>query len=244
MQGTAIVTGGSRGIGAAIARRLAQDGYAVCVNYNGSADRAAAVVEAIRVRGGRAAAIQADVSDPDDVERLFAEAEAALGPITALVNNAGVLVRGPTAEMAVDDIERMIAIDTFGLLLCTQAAVRRMSTAHGGRGGAIVNIGSSSARMPNRNGGILYGAAKGACAALATGLAMEVAAEGIRVNNVSPALVLTEITSPEFVERITPILPMRRPAHVDEVADTVAWLLSSRASYVSGTDVKIGGGQS
>lgn len=245
-RGVLIVTGGSRGIGAAIAKRAAADGYAVAVNFERDAAAADSVVREIAARGGRAIAIQADIGKEQDIVRLFETAEAQLGSIRALVNNAG--ITGGFAR--VDSIEasavsRVLQVNVLGVLLCCREAVRRMSTAHGGAGGAIVNISSLVTRTGGAGEWVHYAASKGAVDSFTIGLAREVAKEGIRVNAVSPGLVETEIHAtsgaPDRLERMAPMIPMGRAGTAEEIAEGVVWLLSPAASYTSGAILEIGG---
>jgi NAD(P)-dependent dehydrogenase (short-subunit alcohol dehydrogenase family) len=244
----AIVTGGSRGIGAAIAKLLGANGYGVAVNY--ASDQAAAerVVEGLNGAGSRAIAIQGDVSREADVLRLFEIAERELGPIRSLVNNAA--ITGGFAR--VDQIDgaalaRMLAVNVAGTILCAREAVRRMSTRHGGAGGAMVNISSLAARTGGTGEWVHYAASKGAVNSFTIGLAREVANEGIRVNAVAPGLVDTELHAangePGRLKRLSPTIPMQRGGTAEEIAQGVLWLLSDAASYVTGTILEIGGGR-
>jgi NAD(P)-dependent dehydrogenase (short-subunit alcohol dehydrogenase family) len=248
-----IVTGASRGIGAAIARLAGARGYAVAVNYNGSPDAAAAVVRDIEQAGGRAVAIKADVGREADVLRLFAEATTALGPVTALVNNAGITGgSGRFVDMPAATVEEVLRLNVLGLALCAREAVRRMSTSAGGpngpgKGGAIVNLSSVAASMGSPGEYVHYAASKGAVESLTIGLGKEVAREGIRVNAVAPGLIDTEIHAtsgdPGRVDRIVPTVPMGRIGTAEEVAEAVLYLLSDAASYVTGAVLRVTGGR-
>ncbi len=244
----AIVTGGSRGIGAATARLAAERGYAVAINYHQSPEAAAKTVAAITAAGGRALAIGGDVGVEADVLRLFETAERELGPVAALVNNAGVI--GPSGRvdaLAADTLEWVMRINVIGSFLCAREAVKRMSTARGGKGGAIVNLSSGAATLGSPGEFVHYAASKGAIDTLTIGLAKEVAREGIRVNAVAPGMVLTDIHlsagDPGRVERITPTVPMGRAATPEEVAETILFLLSDAASYVTGAILRVAGGR-
>jgi NAD(P)-dependent dehydrogenase (short-subunit alcohol dehydrogenase family) len=244
----ALITGASRGIGAATARLAAARGYHVCVNYR--ADRASAdrVVAAIRDAGGTAVAVAADVANEDDVVRLFATVDHELGKVTALVNNAGMLERQMRVEtMDAARIARVLATNVTGTLLCAREAIKRMSTARGGAGGAIVNVSSMAARLGGPGEYVDYAASKGAVDALTIGLAQEVAQEGIRVNAVRPGVVYTDIHAsggePGRVDRVKAFVPMRRGGQPDEVARAILWLLSDEASYSTGTFVDVSGGR-
>jgi NAD(P)-dependent dehydrogenase (short-subunit alcohol dehydrogenase family) len=243
-----IVTGGSRGIGAATARLAAERGYAVCVNYRTNETAAATVVADIARGGGRAIAVAADVSQEADVVRLFETVALQLGPPTALVNNAGILDLQQRVEyMDAARLTRVFATNVTGSFLCAREAVRRMSTAHGGAGGAIVNVSSRAAQLGAPGEYVDYAASKAALDALTIGLAKEVAAEGIRVNGVRAGIIYTEIHAsggePGRVERLAPTLPMRRGGHAIEVARAILWLLSDEASYSTGTFIDVAGGR-
>ena len=244
----AIVTGASRGIGAATARLAALQGYAVCVNYR--VDRASAerVVREIVAHGGRAIAVAADVASEQDVARLFSTVDNELGLVTALVNNAGILERQMRVDaMDAARISRVLATNVTGTLLCAREAVRRMSTARGGHGGSIVNVSSMASRLGSPGEYVDYAASKGAVDALTIGLAQEVAQEGIRVNAVRPGVIYTEIHAsggePGRVERVKGAVPMRRGGQPDEVARAILWLLSDAASYSTGTFIDVSGGR-
>ena len=244
MAKTAIVTGGSRGIGASVCRLLGAEGWNVVVNYAGRADAAEAVVRDVEAAGGRALAVQADVALSADVERLFAAGDEAFGPLDALVNNAG--VSGPRGRFeALDDpaMERVLAVNVLGCMLCARAAIQRLSTRHGGRGGSIVNISSGNAVSGGPGENVLYSLSKGALNSLTIGLSQELAGEGIRVNTVSPGLTDTDMPGPERLARVGPTIPIGRVAHPDEIAEGVVWLLSDKASYVAGANLRIGGGR-
>jgi NAD(P)-dependent dehydrogenase (short-subunit alcohol dehydrogenase family) len=248
MEQVLLVTGASRGIGAATALLAAEGGYAVCVNYRTNADSAHHVVAAIERAGGRALAVQADVAVEADVVRLFETCDAALGRLSALVNNAGILERQMRVdEMDADRLTRVLATNVTGSFLCAREAVRRMSTTHGGSGGGIVNVSSRAARLGAAGEYVDYAAAKGAVDALTLGLAREVAAEGIRVNAVCPGLINTEIHAsggePGRVDRLKDAVPMKRGGRADEVARAILWLLSPEASYTTGALLNVSGGR-
>lgn len=243
-----LVTGGSRGIGAATARLAAARGYAVCVNYVRSREAAERGVGEIVADGGTAVAVAADVSQEADVQRLFADLDARLGPIGALVNNAGILERQARVEdMTAERLQRVLATNVVGYFLCAREAVRRMSTRHGGRGGAIVNVSSAASRLGSAGEYVDYAASKGATDTMTVGLAQEVASEGIRVNAVRPAFIHTDIHAaggePGRVARIAPTIPMRRGGQPEEVARAILWLLSDEASYTTGSFVEVAGGR-
>jgi NAD(P)-dependent dehydrogenase (short-subunit alcohol dehydrogenase family) len=247
-ESTLIVTGASRGIGAAIARLAGARGFAVAVNFVRDEDAANAVVNDIVSAGGRACAVQGDVGKEADILRLFGTAERELGPLRGLVNNAAVTgglcrVEAVTAEQ----LDTLFRVNVTGTILCSREAVRRMSSARGGAGGAIVNISSIATRIGGSGEWVHYAASKGAVDSFTLGLAREVAAEGIRVNAVSPGLVETELHAaagePGRVARLTSTIPMKRPGLPSEIAEAVWWLLSPAASYVTGSILEAGGGR-
>ena len=243
--GTVIVTGGSRGIGAAISRLLGDRGFPVAVNYATQPDAAERVVAAIRKEGGRATAIAGDISDPRQVHDMFEAAEKALGSIGGLVNNAG--TTGVTARMDMQEpegLQRLFAVNVLGTMYCAREAVRRMSTGHGGGGGGIVNISSVAARLGGLSGLAPYAATKGAVESFTKGLAIEVALEGIRVNAVAPGMTATDMATDEMREAAKKGgIPMGRIGEAEEIAEAVAWLLSPAASYVTGTVITVSGGR-
>ena len=241
-----LVTGGSRGIGAATARLAAAQGWAVAVNYSANSLAADEVVRAIRATGGTAMAVQADVADEAQVLRMFEHIDAKFGRLTGLVNNAGVVDRGqPVAEHSVARWRRMFDINVIGSLLCAREAVRRMGTAYGGAGGSIVNLSSAAARLGSPNEYVDYAAAKAAIDAFTIGLAKEVAPQGIRVNAVRPGLIDTEIHAsggrPNRVEELKQHVPMGRGGTADEVAEVIVWLLSDAASYTTMSLIDVSG---
>jgi NAD(P)-dependent dehydrogenase (short-subunit alcohol dehydrogenase family) len=241
--GAVIVTGASRGIGAAIAEKLADDGYGVIVNYSADANGAESVVSGIRARGGRAVAVRADVAAPDDVAAMFDRAQEQMGPLTALVNNAGTLgEQARIDERDADELTRLMQVNIVGPMLCAKHAVQAMSTAHGGQGGSIVTIASGAARAPAGLPGIVpYAATKGAMVTFARGLSNEVASEGIRVNSVSPGIIDTDMAYPEAHE-VAAHSPLGRMGQPDEIAAAVSWLISPQASFVTGSDITVAGG--
>ena len=246
--GTLIVTGASRGIGAAVAALAGERGYAVAVNFSASEADATKVVNDIVAGGGRALAIQADVSNEQQIIRMFEIAERELGPIKGLVNNAG--VTGGFArveEVSSAAVANVLAVNVSGTILCSREAVRRMSTRRGGTGGAIVNISSRAAHTGAAGEWVHYAASKGAIDSFTVGLAREVATEGIRVNAVAPGLVDTGLHAangdPDRLQRLMGTIPMGRAGTPREVAEGVLWLLSSAASYTTGAILEIGGGR-
>ncbi len=248
MSGTLVITGGSRGIGAATARLAAAEGYDVAVNYRDQATAAEAVVREIEGAGRRAIAVKGDVAREADVLRLFEESERALGRITGLVNNAGIIgAGGRVVDLDGEALRRMLDVNVTGAFLCAREAVKRLSTARGGKGGAIVNLSSMAAFLGSPGEFVHYAASKGAIESMTIGLAREVAAEGIRVNAVAPGLIDTEIHAssgiPDRVGRLAPSVPMRRGGTAEEVAEAIIWLLSDKASYVTGTSIRVSGGR-
>ena len=248
MSGIVVVTGASRGIGAATARLGGCRGHAVCVNYVHARDEAEAVARHIREAGGRAIAVGADTSVEADVERMFADVDDAFGAVTALVNNAGVTggfrrVEEVDAEL----LERVLAVNVTGCFLCAREAVRRMSTKRGGKGGVIVNVSSTASWLGGGGEWVHYAASKGAIDTFTVGLAREVAGEGIRVNAVNPGLIATGLHAaagaPERVERLASAVPLGRGGTPDEVAEAILWLLSDAASFVTGARLPVSGGR-
>ena len=247
MRPVVLVTGGSRGIGAATARLAAQAGYAVAVNYASRADAAEALVQQIRSQGGTAIAVQADVAVESQVMAMFAAVDAQFGPLTALVNNAGVVdVACRLDAMSLARLKRMVDINLMGSMLCAREAVRRMSSLYGGAGGAIVNVSSAAARLGGAGQYVDYAATKGAIDTLTIGLSKEVATEGIRVNAVRPGIIDTDIHAsggqPDRAHRLAATVPMQRPGTAQEVAQAIVWLLSSQASYLTGALLDVAGG--
>ena len=243
-----MITGGGRGIGAATARLAGSRGYAVCVNYRQNREAAERVVTAIEADGARAIAVAADVAVESDVVRLFEAAEKMLGPLSALVNNAGILETQMRVEaMDAARLHRVFATNVIGAFMCAREAVRRMSTSHGGSGGAIVNVSSGAARLGSPGEYVDYAASKGAIETLTVGLAQEVAAEGIRVNAVRPGYIYTDMHAsggePDRVERVKATVPMKRGGQPDEVAKAILWLLSDEASFTTGTFLDVTGGR-
>ncbi|MEO1592758.1 MAG: SDR family oxidoreductase [Cyanobacteria bacterium J06632_22] len=243
-----VVTGGSRGIGAATALLAAEKGYAVCVNYQRNETAAQNIVNTIQQMGASAIAVAADVSSEEEVNRLFKHTDEQLGPVTALVNNAGILEQ----QMRVENIDaarltRVLAANVIGSFLCAREAIKRMSTQHGGSGGAIVNVSSVAARLGAPGEYVDYAASKGAIDAMTIGLSKEVAGEGIRVNAVRPGFIYTDIHAsggePNRIERIKGNLPMKRGGQAKEVAQAILWLLSDQASYTTGSFIEVAGGR-
>ena len=247
MTGVLLVTGGSRGIGRAVALRAAKRGYAVCLSYASREDAARAVVAEIEAAGGRARAVRADVASEKDILALFAAADG-LGKLTALVNNAGVVdVVARVDEMSAARLARMFTTNVTGSFLCAREAVKRMSTRHGGKGGGIVNLSSVAARIGSPGNYVDYAASKGAIDTFTIGLAREVADEGIRVNAVAPGLIATDIHAsggqPDRANQLRTSVPMQRIGEADEIAAAVMWLLSEEASYATGTVLTVSGGR-
>jgi NAD(P)-dependent dehydrogenase (short-subunit alcohol dehydrogenase family) len=243
-----IVTGGSRGIGAAIALGAAARGWDVTVNYVSNRASADAVADAVRAAGARAVVNQGDMAEEADVIRMFDEAEAALGPVSGVVVNAGIV--GPSskvADMSVERMRRIFDVNVLGAFLTVREAARRMSTSRGGAGGSIVNMSSVSSRLGSPNTYVDYAASKGAVDVMTNGLSKELGPEGVRVNAVRPGVIETEIHAsggePDRAAQIGPLTPMGRPGSPKEVADAVLWLLSDEASYVTGAYIDVAGGR-
>jgi len=248
MEKVLLVTGGSRGIGAATSLLAARQGWAVAVNYTANSLAADEVVRQIRAAGGRAMAVQADVADEAQVLRMFEQVDAKFGRLTGLVNNAGVVdVTARVEDMSVARWKRMFDINVIGSLICAREAVRRMGTKHGGSGGSIVNVSSAAARLGAPGQYVDYAAAKGAIDAFTIGLAKEVAVDGIRVNAVRPGLIETEIHAsgglPNRVKDLQHQVPMQRGGSAQEVAEAIVWLLGDGASYTTMSLVEISGGR-
>ncbi|WP_313668904.1 SDR family oxidoreductase [Atlantibacter sp.] len=244
----ALITGASRGIGKATALLLAQQGMRVVVNYHRDRQAAQTVVEDITRAGGEAMALQADVSDEQQVVAMFTTIDQSWGPVNVLVNNAGILSTQCRVEnLSAERINRVLSTNVTGYFLCCREAVKRMSTEHGGSGGAIVNVSSVAARLGSPGEYVDYAASKGAVDTLTTGLSLEVAAQGIRVNGVRPGFIYTDMHAsggePGRVDRVAPAIPMRRGGQPEEVAQAIAWLVSDNASYVTGSFIDLAGGK-
>lgn len=248
MEQILLVTGGSRGIGAATALLAARAGWSVAVNYTSNAGAAQEVVRQIQAQGGKAMAVQADVAQEQQVLAMFEQVDARLGRLTGLVNNAGVVdIASRVEDMSVARLKRMFDINVIGAIVCAREAVRRMSTGRGGSGGSIVNVSSAAARLGAPGQYVDYAAAKGAIDTFTIGLAKEVAAEGIRVNAVRPGLIETEIHAsgglPDRVAQLMHLVPMQRGGSAEEVAQSIVWLLSSAASYTTMSLLDVSGGR-
>ncbi|MEY4318606.1 MAG: hypothetical protein RI902_2414 [Pseudomonadota bacterium] len=248
MKRVLLITGGSRGIGAATALLAAQDGWAVAVNYANNQAAANQVVQAIAQAGGQAIAVQGDVADEAQIVRLFATVDQQLGPVTGLVNNAGVVdVTARVEDMSWQRLERTMRINVLGSFACAKEAIRRMSTRHGGQGGVIVNLSSVAARLGAPGQYVDYAASKGAIDTFTVGLAKELATENIRVNAVRPGVIDTDIHAsgglPNRARDLAPLIPMQRAGTAEEIAESIVWLLSDKASYVTGTCLDVGGGR-
>jgi NAD(P)-dependent dehydrogenase (short-subunit alcohol dehydrogenase family) len=246
--GTVIITGGSRGIGAATARLAGAYGYRVALSFATDEAAAEGVVREIAGAGGKAMAVRADVSREADILALFKEAESELGAIVGLVNNAGITGGFARVEsVSAEAIEKTMAVNVTGAMLCAREAVRRMSTRHGGTGGSIVNISSRAAHTGAAGEWVHYAASKGAIDSFTIGLAREVATEGIRVNAVAPGLVETGIHAangePGRLQRLMPTIPMQRAGSPEEIAEAISWLLSPKSSYTTGAILEVGGGR-
>jgi len=237
-----LIAGGSRGIGAATARLAAGQGYDVAVNFKSNSNAAAQVVEAVKAAGRKAVALQGDMAREGDIEGVFDAAVKALGPITHFVHSAGII--GPYSrldEVATETLREVLDLDTLGAMLCLRAAIRRMSTKHGGSGGAVVMLSSMAATIGGAGECVWYAAAKGAIDSLVIGAAREVGKEGVRINAVSPGVIDTDIQPPGRVERVSPLLPMGRAGEADEVAEAILFLLSDAASYINGANLRVSG---
>ena len=244
MSGVALVTGGSRGIGAATCILLGERGWRVAVNYRENRDRAEQTVAAVKAAGGEGLAVQGDTASEADVKRIFAETNAAFGTLTGLVNNAAINGRrGPFAELDSPTMERVLAVNVLGPMLCAREAILQMSTARGGKGGAIVNVSSGASNTGSPFGQVIYGVSKGAVNTLTVGLGQEYAREGVRVNTVSPGLTETDMPDPEFIALRAPSLPLGRMAQPREIAEAIVWLLSEQAGYVSSAYIRVAGGK-
>ena len=248
MAGVLIVTGGGRGIGAAIAREASRHGYKVCVNYSQSREKAETIAGEIREAGGQAIAYQADVAEEAQVVAMFEEVDRALGPVTAMVNNAGIDYTTHTGDVGVDGISRVFAVNVTGAFLCARESIRRMSTARGGLGGVIVNISSVSPKTGGMPGDVVYTASKGAMDAFTIALAKEVGGEGIRVCAVRPGITETEIFDTNVgldavKEMARKTVPLGRIGQPEEIATMTLWLCSEEASYVTGTLFDVSGGR-
>ena len=247
-KGTVLVTGASRGIGAACVRLLARDGYDVAINYARSADAADALAQEVRAAGRRAITVKADVGFEAEVISMFRALDAQMPPLAGLVNNAGILfAKARLDEMGPDRINDTLRVNVTGSFMCAREAIRRMSTKYGGNGGSIVNLSSAAARIGSPNEFIDYAASKGAIDAMTLGLSKEVGSEGIRVNAVRPGLIHTDIHAssgqPDRIERLQQFVPMGRGGSAEEVAEAVVWLISPAASYVTGALVDVAGGR-
>jgi len=243
-----LITGGSRGIGAAVARLCGARGWAVTINYRSDKASAEAAVAAVQAAGGRATAVQGDMAEPGAIGALWDAAEAAFGPVDGFVNNAGVIGRAAKlADRPAEDVKRLVDLNVTGALLAAREAARRMPTDRGGKGGAIVNLSSAAARLGGANGLTDYAATKGAMDTLTWGLGQELAPGGVRVNGVRPGIIVTDIHGdtgqPERVERLGNATPLGRPGTAEETAEVIVFLLSDAASYVVGSTVDISGGR-
>ncbi|ALR17994.1 SDR family oxidoreductase [Vibrio natriegens] len=246
-QKVAIITGGGRGIGAATAQLFANNGYAVCINYKSNSESAAQLAETITRNGGKCITVQADVSQEEDVSRLFSTVDQELGQISVLVNNAGILKTQMRLEdMTADRINAILVNNVTSSFLCCREAVKRMSTRHGGVGGVIVNVSSGASRSGSPNEYIDYAASKGAIDTLTKGLSLEVASEGIRVNCVRPGLIHTDMHAdggePERIERLKSVIPLQRGGKPEEVAEAIYWLASEKSSFSTGNYLDLAGG--
>ncbi len=248
MEKIALITGSSRGIGAATARKLAAEGYNLCINYKQRREEAEHLIIELEKSGIKAIAIKADVSSESEVMRLFQQIDEELGMLTALVNNAGILLPQMTVEyMTAERINKILSTNVTSYFLCCREAIKRMSFKHGGKGGVIVNISSAASRLGSAGEYVDYAASKGAIDTLTTGLSIEVANEGIRVNCVRPGFINTEIHAdggePDRINRIKSHIPMQRGGEPFEIAAAISWLLSEEASYITGAFIDAAGGR-
>lgn len=240
----ALVTGGSRGIGAATCRLLAENGYDVAINYRDDKAAAEAVADAVSRHGGRSVVLRADVGVEADVINMFETVDRELGTLDALVNNAGIIgPRGRVDALGEADIISVLRTNVVGSMICCREAVRRMSTNYGGRGGAIVNVSSGSAYIGNPGSSVLYAVSKGGLNSLMIGLSQEVAGEGIRVNNIAPGLTRTQMVTAEAAAEASVAVPMGRLGEPKEIAESILWLLSEKAGFVAGANIRIAGGR-
>ena len=243
-----LITGASRGIGAATAKLAGERGYTVCVNYNKNAQAAAQVVKQIKDNGGHAIAVAADMASEQDIIKLFKTVDTELGTLNALVNNTGILEQQARVDqMNAARLNRIFITNITGCFLCAREAIKRMSTRYGGKGGAIVNVSSAAARLGSAGEYVDYAASKGALETMTIGLAQEVAEENIRVNGVRPGFIYTDIHAsggePTRVDRVKQFVPMKRGGHPEEVAQAILWLLSDQASFSTGTSIDVSGGR-
>ncbi|MEP7031228.1 MAG: SDR family oxidoreductase [Pseudolabrys sp.] len=237
-----LVAGGSRGIGAATARLAGERGYDVAVNYKTNSNAAAKVVDAVKAAGGKAIAVQGDMSMEDDIDKAFATTTEKLGSITHFVHSSGIIGNASRLDaVEAKTIREVLDVDTFGALLCLRACVKRMSTKHGGKGGAVVMLSSMAASIGGANECVWYAAAKAGVDSMVIGVSREVATEGMRVNAITPGVIDTDIQPPGRIERVLPMLPMGRAGRADEVAEAVLFLLSDAASYINGANLRVSG---
>jgi NAD(P)-dependent dehydrogenase (short-subunit alcohol dehydrogenase family) len=237
-----LIAGGSRGIGAATAKLAGARGYDVAVNFRSNADAARSVVANVTAAGGKAVALQGDMSREEDIARVFSAATGELGPITHFVYSAGIIGKNSRLdEVSIQTMREVLDLDTLGALICLRECVRRMSYRHGGKGGAIVLLSSMAATLGGANECVWYAAAKGAVDSMTIGLAREVAKEGIRVNAISPGMIDTDIQAPGRLEKFMPLLPMGRAGEPGEVAEAILFLLSDAASYINGANLCVSG---
>lgn len=244
MTDVTIVTGGSRGIGASTAKLVAGHGHAVCVNYVNDKDAADKVVSEIEAQGGKAIAVKADTSNESEVVAMFEQVDKELGPVTGLVNNAGINGnRKRVEDLTPEEISKLLAVNVTGCMICAREAIKRMSTRHGGKGGAIVNVSSGSANLGNPGIGVLYATSKGALNSFTIGLSQEVASEGIRVNTVAPGMTRTDMPGEDRLKAQAEKIPMGRVAEPEEIAEAIWFLLSDKAGYIAGANIRVGGGR-